>query len=132
MLQIVELPGYTEAKEYVFKQARVLQKEKDPKASPRDLAEGEEKTEKKKVKLEDEPNEEDTYTHDELLAWIGKGPGKGGKGLGKKGSKGQFEGRCHYCGTYGHCFSECRKKDADMKRQRQGLRSNLRTRMGIP
>ena len=62
-----------------------MQKEKDPKASPLDLAEGEGEKTEKKVKFEEEPNEDVTYANDELLAWIGKGPGKGGEGEGQKG-----------------------------------------------
>ena len=42
MLQTVKLTDYTEAKEYVLKQARVLQKEKRPKDSHVDLNEEEE------------------------------------------------------------------------------------------
>ena len=88
-----------------------------------DLAEDEKEKEQRterKVKFEEEPNDGETYTNDELLAWIGKGPGKGGKAGGKKGSKGKFEGNCHYCGTYGHRISDCRKKDADMKGKGKG------------
>ena len=44
MLQTVELTDYTDAKEYAMKQARVLQKEKDPKHTPLDLNEDEEET----------------------------------------------------------------------------------------
>ena len=126
MLQTMKNTTYAEAKEYALKQARALHKEKDP-SQPLDLAENEEEKRRKeeknerKVKFEDDPNEGESYTHDELLAWIGKGPGKGGKGGGKKGSKGKFEGNCHYCGAYGHRISECRKKDADMKGKGQGV-----------
>ena len=42
------------------------------------------------------------------------------RGNGKQGSKGKFEGNCHYCGTYGHRISECRKKDMDMKGKGKG------------
>ena len=137
MLQTVQITGYSEAKEYALKQARVLQKEKDPKSTSLDLAEdGEEQVDKrrtmKKVKFEDDQNDEETYTHDELLAWIGKGPGKGGKGNGKNGSKGKFEGNCHYCGVYGHRISECRKKDSDMKGMGKGYDSSLGSGWGFP
>ena len=98
MLQTVEIKDYTEAKEYATNQARVLLKEKDPKAATLDLNEDEEeKAEKKKVTFDDPPEKEEgteekkkkkvnfpnedpeeekegNYTRDELLAWIGKGP----------------------------------------------------------
>ena len=114
MLQTVELTDYTEAKEYAMKQARVLQKE-NPKSPTLDLNEDEEDTgeRKKKVKFEEETLEkEESYTHDELLAWIGKGSTKGNKGSGPKGGKGGFQGTCHYRGIFGHWIDECRKKDA--------------------
>ena len=89
MLQTVELTDYTEAKEYAMKQARVLQKE-NPKSPTLDLNEDEEVTgeRKKKVKFEEEtPEKEESYTNDELLAWMGKGSTKGNKGSGPKGGK---------------------------------------------
>ena len=124
MLQTMEITDYSDAKEYVLKQARAMQKEKEPHHGSLDLAEDEKEKEQRserKVKFEEEPNDGETYTHDELLAWIGKGPGKGGKGGGKKGSKGKFEGNCHYCGTYGHRISECRKKDSEIKGKGQRI-----------
>ncbi len=84
-----------------------------------DLFEDEKK--KKGVYFEDTPQaEEESYTKDELLAWMGKGPGKGGKAKGGKGSKGTFQGNCHYCGVYGHWINECRKEDSDMKGKGKG------------
>ena len=105
MLQTVEITEYPLAKEYAIKQARALQKKKGGKAVPLDLNEDEE--EKKKVHFEESPQEEEeSYTKDEFLAWMGKGPGKGGKAKGGKGSKGTFQGNCHYCGVYGHRINE--------------------------
>ena len=114
----VDITDYNEAKEYAVKQARVLQKEKDPKNATLDLNEDE--GEKKKVTFDDTPAQEETYSADELLAWMGKGPGKGNKGPGQKGSKGGFPGNCNYCGVFGHRINECRKKDADMKGKGKG------------
>ena len=110
------------AKEYAIKQARALQKKKGGEALPLDLNEDEE--EKKKVHFEESPQEEEeSYTKDELLAWLGKGSGKGGKG-GKgpkgKGGKGAFQGECYHCGAYGHRVSECHKKTAEMKGKGKG------------
>ena len=74
-----------------------------------------------KAHFEEPPQEEEeSYTKDELLAWIGKGPGKGGKAKRGKGSKGTFQGNCNYCGVYGHRINECRKKDSDMKGKGKG------------
>ena len=57
---------------------------------------------------------------EDLLLWMGKGPGKGNnKGKGNN-WKGGFQGTCHYCGVYGHGINECRKKDADMKGKGKG------------
>ena len=54
----------------------------------------------KTVKFEEEsPEKEESYTKDEVLAWMGKGPGKGSKGSGAKGSKCAFQGHFHYCGV---------------------------------
>ena len=88
-----------------------------------DLNEDEEKdNKKKKAQTEEEaPEKEEQYTHDEFLAWMGKGTGKGGKPSSPKGGKRGFQGNCHYCGTYGHRINECRKKDADMKRKGTGM-----------
>ena len=125
MLQTVEITDYTSAKEYAINQARVLQKKKGNKTLQLDLNEDEEKAQKKKVQSEEAPPAKDeSYTKDELLAWLGKGSGKGGKG-GKgsegKGSKGSFPGTVfYYCGAYGHRVSECRKKDAEMKGKGKG------------
>ena len=51
MLATVDITDYNEAKEYAIKQARVLQKEKDPKNATLDFNEDE--AEKKKVTFED-------------------------------------------------------------------------------
>ena len=116
MLQTVEITDYTLAREYVIKQARALSKKKGNKPLQLDLNEDKEETPKKKVQFEEEPPQEpESYTKDELLAWLGKGSskgGKGGKGKDGKGSKGTFPGTCYHCGTYGHRVSECKKKDA--------------------
>ena len=95
MLQTVELMDYTEAKEYAMKQARVLQKERDPKQPTLDLNEDEEETGKRKTKHkfeEETPEKEESYTNEELLAWMGKGPGKGSKGSGTKKAKAASRG----------------------------------------
>ena len=64
---------------------------------------------------------------------MGKGPGKGNKsfnpigGKGKEGKRG-FQGKCLYCGVWGHRLNECRKKDADVakgKGKAQGSMSDL-------
>ena len=124
MLQTVEISEYALAKEYALKQARVLSKKKGNKPLQLDLNEDEEETPKKKVQFEEEPPQEpESYTKDELLAWLGKGSskgGKGGKGKEGKGSKGSFPGTCYHCGAYGHRVSECRKKDAEMKGKGKG------------
>ena len=57
---------------------------------------------KKAQTKEDPPEKEEQYTHEELLAWMGKGIGEGGKSSSPKGGEGGFHGNCHYCGTYGH------------------------------
>ena len=67
-----------------------------------------------------------------MLAWIRKGAGKGGKPSGPKVGKGGFQGNCHYCGTYGHRISECRKKDADMKGKGKGLSAPQGPTWGTP
>ena len=86
-----------------------------------DLNEDEEKDKKKKSQTEEGISEkEEQYTHEELLAWIGKGTGKGGKSSSPKGGKGGFQGNCHHCGTYRHRINECRKKDADMTCKGEG------------
>ena len=89
-----------------------------------DLNEDEEETPKKKVQFEEAPPETDeSYTKDELLAWLGKGSskgGKGGKGQEGKGTKGSFPGTCYHCGAYGHRVSECLKKTAEMKGKGKG------------
>ncbi len=106
MLQTVEISEYAQAKEYALKQARVLSKKKGYKPLQLDLQEDEEETPKRKVQFEEEPSQEpESYSKDELLAWLGKGSskgGKGGKGKEGKGSKGSFPGTCYHCGAYGH------------------------------
>ena len=71
-----------------------------------DLHEHEEESGEKKntqVKCYGEtPEQEEPYSADSWLAWMEKGPGKGGKGSGTKGGKGPFQGNCHYCGVYEH------------------------------
>ena len=127
MLQTVELADYNEATEYVIRQARVVQNEKDPKTSTLDLNEDEEG--KMKVTFEEPPAQEEAYSTDEWLCWMGKGPGKGNKGSGQKGSKGGFQGNFHYCGVFGHRINECRKKYG-----RQGQRPGpaAKPRLGKP
>ena len=105
---------YKEAKEYALKQVRNLKK--TSKTHPLDLNEDEEEK-------EDQPEEEQKeYSKDELLAWMGKGPGKGNqKGSAPKGGKGKdgkggFQGNCLYCGIWGHRLNECHKKTADMEK----------------
>ena len=71
MLQTVELTDYNEAKEYVIKQARVFQNEKDPKASTLDLNEDEE--DKHKVTSEEPQTQQNKYSTDEWLCCMGKG-----------------------------------------------------------
>ena len=102
------------------------------KTSTLDPLENEEEMEEKKKKKarfqeeSQEEEEEDSYSRDDLLAWLGKGPGKGknkGNGKGKDG-KGGFQGTCHYRGIYGHRINECRRKDADMKGKGKGQESN--------
>ena len=127
---------YTQAKEYAIRQARVLQKEKSPKDLPLDLNTSTEEdtgeSRKKKGQMEEgTPERDEQYTNEELLAWIGKGPGKGGKSS-PKGGKGGFQGNCHYCGTYGHRINECRKKDADMKGKGKGQSTQLGPAWGNP
>ncbi len=70
----------------------------EPKTSTLDLNENEEsENKKKKVQFEEgTPEKEESYTKDELLAWMGKRPGKGSKGSGTKGSKGGFQGNCFH------------------------------------
>ena len=78
---------YSEAQEYAIKQARNLKK--NSKSSILGLNENEEEMEdKKKTRFQDESQEEgddDSYSKDDLLAWFGKGPGKGSKGSGSNG-----------------------------------------------
>ena len=109
-LETLDLQEYKEAKEYAIKQARNLKN--NSKTSTLDLNEDE--GEKKKVTFEETPAQEKNYSTDDWLCWMGKGPGKVNKGSGQKGSKGSFQGNCHYCGLFGHRINECRNKDADM------------------
>ena len=82
-LETLDLQTYAEAKEYAIKQARNLKK--NSKTLPLDLNENEEEMEekpRKKTRFQEESPEEendDDYFKDDLLAWLGKGPGKGKK-----------------------------------------------------
>ena len=136
-LDTLDLESYKEAKEYAIKQSRNLKKNSKP--SNLDSCEHEEESEeerkkepekKKKTRFQEEGQDEEeddpysTYSREDLLLWMGKGPGKGnnkGNGKGKNG-KGGFQGTCHYCGVYGHRINECRKKGRRHERQGQGPR----------
>ncbi len=89
-----DVQTYSEAKEYALKQVRNLK----PKSKPisLDLHEEEEEEEeerpKKKTRFQEESPEEENdedYSKDDLLAWLGKGPGKGKKGSNPKGVNSQ-------------------------------------------
>jgi len=124
MLQTVEITDYDKAKEYAIKQAKAQIKNMGSKGVFLDLNEHEAELggkKNKKDKLDEEPPEqEEPYSVDSRLAWIGKGPGKGGKGSGTKGGKGPFQGNCHYSGVYGHRTNECRKMESDLKGKGRG------------
>ena len=76
-LETLDLQTYAEAKEYAIKQARNLKK--TSKTSTLDPLENEEETEEKKKKKtrfqeeSQEEEEEDSYSRDDMLAWLGKG-----------------------------------------------------------
>ena len=93
-LETLDLQTYAEAKEYAIKQARNFKK--NSKTSTLDLNENEEEMEEKKKKTRhqeecQEEEDEESYSREDMLAWLGKGPGKGehkGNGLGKEGKWG--------------------------------------------
>ena len=88
-IETKDIQDYPTAKEYAIKQARSIKKGSRAGSgsnSPVDAAEDEEEHEEKENKtrfLEESPEgeKEEAYTSDEFLAWLGKGPGKGSKGL---------------------------------------------------
>ena len=89
-LQTLDLESYSEAKEYAIKQARALRKNIKPSTLDH-VDDEEEETEEKKKKPEGAREEEsqDSFSNDDWLAWMGKGPGKGNKGSNPKGGKGK-------------------------------------------
>ncbi len=91
-LETHDVQTYAEAKEYALKQVRNLKPK--IKLTSIDLHEQEEEEEEekppKKTRFQEESREEDNnedYSKDDLLAWPGKGPGKGRKGANQKGGK---------------------------------------------
>ena len=96
-LDTLDLESYKEAKGYVIKQARNLKK--NSKTPSLDSCENGEETEeerkkeqekKKNTRFQEESQDEEeydpysTYSREDLLLWMGKGPGKGNnKGNGK-------------------------------------------------
>jgi hypothetical protein len=81
-LETHDVQTYAEAKEYALKQVRNLKK--TSKTHQLDLNEEEGEKENKPE------GEEEEYSKEDLLAWLGKGPGKGGsKGANPKGGKGK-------------------------------------------
>lgn len=94
MLQHVEITDYNEAKEYAIKQASVLRKERT--RIPQHSISTKTRGAYSKVTVEDTPAQDEIYSTDEWLCGMGKGPGKGNKGSGQKGSKGSFKGNCNY------------------------------------
>ena len=135
MLQTVQITGYSEAKEYALKQARVLQKEKDPKSTSLDLAEdGEEQVDKKRtekeVKFEDDQNDEETYTHDELLAWIGKRAQERRQGKWQEGIQGQVRGELPLLWNLRPSHQRVQEEGRGHEGQGQGVRVIPRTGVG--
>ena len=100
-LETLDLQTYAEAKEYAIKQARSLKRNLpnlDTRPSRERGRDGGQ--EEKKTRFQEESQEEeDSYFRDDILAWLGKGPGKGNKGsnpkLGKRkdGNGGGSRGR---------------------------------------
>ena len=71
MLQTVELTDHQECKEYALKQARAMKIDRPRKpALDLDLHEAEDK---QKVRFEEEPAQEEQYSNDDWLCWMGKG-----------------------------------------------------------
>lgn len=118
-LETLDLQTYNEAKEYAIKQARNLKK--NFQTSTFDLNENEEEKNRhgsrKRVMRKKTTNIIPGRT-----CWLGweKGQARATEAPTRKVARarkamGGVQGKCHYCGVYGHRISECRKQDADMK-----------------